>query len=214
MCGTCPYHEKCVFLHDSRIASDFQVICLSRPPHPNAAIKDTFYWPDMCILKVMEKRDKRALPTINQEYNFPMVCSNRRQLQVSMHDKAVYSLWRHFVKFLTESKADRKNGAELLHIPERNDLNIFTASRRLPVFVRLSQSIPEPTLGVQVLEDPVHLESPRGVAEDLDDMIDDCNLEAFKKRHIDFWDDRNENKGASSSWAFGGTNHDFNGCAH
>jgi hypothetical protein len=130
MCGWCPYFEKCVFLHDQRAKSYHSVVlCRGNPAAQQTAVKDTFYWPDMNLLKVLEKRDQSYLPSTNQEYNFTMVSGNRHVAKPSMHDQAVYSIWNHFIQHLN---APGDSDAHAL-------TNSFTGRDRLAVFVELCQ---------------------------------------------------------------------------
>ena len=50
--GACPYHDKCVFLHDQRIGSNTSTknnlpVKLKQKLSSCGENKDTFYWPDM-----------------------------------------------------------------------------------------------------------------------------------------------------------------------
>ena len=53
--GSCPYGDKCVFLHDTRLKSRQDVMAENINSSGNCksynlvnkTVKDTFYWPDM-----------------------------------------------------------------------------------------------------------------------------------------------------------------------
>ena len=133
MCGCCPYFEKCVFLHDHRVRvqSSHRSFVLCRATPQCHAVKDAFYWPDMSLLKVMEKRDRYHLPTANQEYNFNLVSANRASTKATMHDIAVFSMWKHFVLYLETSDDETAE--------DNVTTNRFTGLPRLSVLIELSQ---------------------------------------------------------------------------
>ena len=133
MCGCCPYFEKCVFLHDQRVRvqSAHRSFVLCRASPQSNAVKDAFFWPDMSLLKVMEKRDRYQLPTANQEYNFNLVSANRSSTKVTTHDIAVYSMWKHFVLYM--EKGNDETAAD------DSPVNRFTGLPRLPILVEISQ---------------------------------------------------------------------------
>ena len=79
--GGCPYHDRCTFLHDSRIKSDREVYRLEvkKVSEP----KDTFYWPDMEIVDSCQDK-------VSNDYNIPLNFSNDKSNQ---HDCSVLSIW-------------------------------------------------------------------------------------------------------------------------
>lgn len=65
-CGNCPYNERCVFLHDSRVRHSKRDGIAARATPQNNSVKDTFYWPDMPVARPATRLDARALPSNNQ----------------------------------------------------------------------------------------------------------------------------------------------------
>jgi hypothetical protein len=109
-------------------------IHIVRATPQNHTVKDTFYWPDMPVHKVMQKRDKHYLPTSNQEYNFFIIGGMRSATKgVTMHDRAVYSIWYHFVASFDIGPVDPDLSRSSC------EHNIITGTPRLPIFVDLAQ---------------------------------------------------------------------------
>eukprot|EP01036_Dinobryon_divergens_P027127 gene27127-35849_t len=72
--GACPYNERCVFLHDSRLRCGHlngKTRPTRQPTKQNALIKDTFYWPDMLRGTICNQLDPFGLPDVNQMYVIP-----------------------------------------------------------------------------------------------------------------------------------------------
>lgn len=97
--GSCPYGDRCTFIHDTALSSShFQARPLKSAAMKPAAVKDTFYWPDMNKFEVRRSVDSSGLPNSNQSYSIP---SDFAKNDASIHDRAIYSIWNHFVSTFT-----------------------------------------------------------------------------------------------------------------
>ena len=182
MCGCCPYFEKCVFLHDQRVRvqSSHRSVVLCRATPQSNTVKDAFYWPDMSLLKVMEKRDRHQLPTANQEYHFNLVSGNRPSAKVTMHDIAVYSMWEHFVHYM------EKGLDEMTSLTSDDAMNTFTGLPRLPVLVEISQrSDAMERMAFATFDNSFVLKSPPSPSP-LHDMTNKVDLNEEYKYFADF----------------------------
>lgn len=138
--GSCPYSEKCVFLHSNEIVSKPIFIKIKRKSKDETGT-DTFFWPTMPLGTVMSKLDARNQPDIAQSYIVPAPGSY--STHSSINDSAVFSMWEYFLDFLATdslSVVTQPRAVPPLNPYQAN--NRFTGKSRLPVFRNLSQGIP------------------------------------------------------------------------
>ena len=77
--GQCPYGDRCVFLHDPRVAGQHPFVLETTKNvykgHGHGVAKDTFYWPDMNRNDILKNVDFTSngmnIPTCEQCYNIP-----------------------------------------------------------------------------------------------------------------------------------------------
>lgn len=140
-CGGCPYSDRCVFLHDSRLEYKYARNRPSKQTKHSIGPKDTFFWPDMRKDHIYQRLDHMGLPDVHQSYQIP---SHFCHPMADVHNKAIFSIWGHFVDFCMKSswencpkqfyKRDSYDEEDCLctankYLPE---------SKRLDVFVTLS----------------------------------------------------------------------------
>jgi len=131
MAGSCPYKERCVFLHDPRVES--AEIVPYKPQKQNKGVrapKDAWYWPDMDkkdVLETSEYMNNMILPACFQHYVVPSDFTSS-----NAHDRGLYSLWNHFAEYVESPHVcdHSYNEPNNRHLP---------ASYRLPVFVKLCE---------------------------------------------------------------------------
>lgn len=137
--GSCPYGDRCVFLHDPAIASK-QVYIKTKRKSKEDSVTDTFFWPTMSLNSVMGKLDGKQMPHIHQPYIVPAPYS---YFQInSNNDNAVFSMWEHFLDFC------KTDSLSIVTVPRTvattnpfSANNPYTGKKRLPILVHLSQSI-------------------------------------------------------------------------
>jgi hypothetical protein len=197
--GGCPYHDRCTFLHDSRIKSDREVYRLEAKKVSEP--KDTFYWPDMEIVDSCQDK-------VSNDYNIP---SNFSRDKSNQHDCSVLSIWyinnlnclviqfitvyyfyslterSHFTDFLFRSRQTKPFLFPDVKI-DSNKNNVIDKDR-LPVFIALS--LGENLLAYkEILEASMELEIKSGSIEiDLDDFeIPEYNnfLDDFDSHEYDY----------------------------
>lgn len=136
--GTCPYGDRCVFLHDPSITARPLSLKAKRKSADDTAT-DAFFWPTMSLDSVMGKVDAKKMPHISQPYVVP--CPSAHGFAMSNNDRAVFSMWEHFLDFC---KADAQSVVSVpRRVPPLNALapvNPYTGKRRLPVLMKLSQN--------------------------------------------------------------------------
>jgi hypothetical protein len=155
--GSCPYNDRCVFLHDPRIKINKIKLKPLKLVRTQQSHNDNLYWPDMQRTQIHRTLDRQGLPDANQMYLIPdsfAASTPRLSLSLSLggkrsyfHDRAVYSLWTHFIDFCC-----RTNGIPLsaaVQTPKidptiNSPRNAFIPSmRRLRVFVKLATETPQ-----------------------------------------------------------------------
>eukprot|EP01032_Pedospumella_encystans_P011707 gene11707-13595_t len=136
-CGSCPYGDRCVFLHDPSIVSKPIYVRSKRKSRDDPGV-DAFFWPTMPWNAVMGRVDMKNMPVIAQPYIVP--APNSYSTSTSNNDVAVYSMWEHFLDFCKEDPLS------IVTVPRKVPLlnayapnNHYTGRRRLPVFIQLSQ---------------------------------------------------------------------------
>ncbi|KAJ1406631.1 hypothetical protein B484DRAFT_436673 [Ochromonadaceae sp. CCMP2298] len=137
--GTCPYRERCVYLHDPRCIYK-EASTKTRRKNKEDVVLDSLFWPVMPYAMVAVKLDLGRQPHVIQSYSVPMPQKD----QYHRHDAAVYSLWMHFVDFSLanmESTAICAGGADHAACYSAPEVphNSYTQEARLSVFRHLSR---------------------------------------------------------------------------
>jgi len=133
--GTCPYGERCVFLHDPRLVCHISTP-ISRLKNKEDSVADSFFWP----LTAPESGPNKKGDNNFRQYSVPAMHHDQYQL----HDQALYSLWQHYVEFCKiTGKAQKSTGPRMA--PQDIPVNIFTQRPRLPVFRQLSACAAQPS---------------------------------------------------------------------
>lgn len=69
--GTCPYRERCVYLHDPRcMVRDAKT--KTRQKNKEDIVADSLFWPVMPVADVQNRFDNRGQPHVIQQYNVPV----------------------------------------------------------------------------------------------------------------------------------------------
>lgn len=114
MCGTCPYRIRCQYIHDQRIIITSSKSLSKKKNIEESVLNDAWFWP---------KINNNNLDYI-EYYNIQQPHNN---YDISMTDLSLYSMWNHFVSFLSNHHSD-----------SREIINPYTRRRRLNIFVQLS----------------------------------------------------------------------------
>lgn len=161
--GTCPYRERCVYLHDPRcICKDAKT--KTRRKNKEDMMPDSLFWPVMPYEMVAEKLDANQQPHVIQQYQVPYPQDDKYRL----HDRALYSMWMNFVdSCVANSNSDPYSDSQEIQCYKAPDvpINIHTGRLRLPVFMLLSKSNGKSLSALDILE----CKSSQGVAEKKDD---------------------------------------------
>lgn len=133
--GTCPYRERCVYLHDPRCICK-EAKTKTRRKNKEDVVLDSLFWPVMPQSMVNEKLDSNGQPHVIQAYSVPQPQNDQYQ----DHDRAVFSMWMHFVDSCLANQ-DSKSGASMsaCYSAPNTLLNRYTNMKRLPVFLSLSR---------------------------------------------------------------------------
>lgn len=150
--GTCPYRERCVYLHDPRIATK-SVKSKSRKKNKDDVATDAWFWPVMPDGELQV--DHAYQPIVNQYYVVPVPHFE----QCSFHNRSVYSIWMHFVEYCIDSSARSSERTNLLMIHGQHQIfchpsevadfragrrkapsvvNMYSGQKRLETFIHLS----------------------------------------------------------------------------
>lgn len=161
MCvGACPYRERCVFLHDPRLRCPYAKPKSRRKCVENMIV-DAFFWPTMDTEDVSKNLDSFHQPHVCQQYEVPPSFSVGLNMNPSIHDQAVFSMWNHFADFCaSESLNAEHNGKYRTISPDSvkytsdssslayaqgaaaaDPINPCTGLPRLRIFVDLSRGI-------------------------------------------------------------------------
>lgn len=132
--GTCPYGERCVFLHDPRLICH-SAHSISRLKNKEDNVVDSFFWP-------LASNDSTTIHDKKANHNFrPYNIPQPKVDQFRMHDQALYSIWMHYVEFCRFTAKEAKSFGNVPKLaPQDTPLNVFTQTQRLPVFQLLSSS--------------------------------------------------------------------------
>lgn len=136
--GTCPYRERCVYLHDPRIICR-EAKTKTRRKNKEDSVVDALFWPIMPYNLVAAKQDNNRQPHVIQPYTVPPPQND----QYLRHDQAVYSMWMHFVDLCaacatSEGPSQGDNAA--CYLAPDTATNAYTQEKRLAVFRALSNS--------------------------------------------------------------------------
>lgn len=153
--GTCPYRERCVYLHDPRIISR-NVKSKSRRKNKDDVVSDAWFWPVMMDDDLVV--DQSSQPIVNQFYHVPLP----RFEQANSHNRSVYSMWMHFVEYCIELSTKPSERATFSMIHSQHQVfchpdelvdfrsgrkkfsafvNMYTGEKRLGIFLQLSKGI-------------------------------------------------------------------------
>jgi len=94
--GTCPYRDRCDYLHDPRLStSSLDRPKVTRKKNKEDIVYDSLFWPIMPLSLVSRQMDPTngRKPSTFQEYNVPLPQND----VYCRHDQCVYSLYMHFV---------------------------------------------------------------------------------------------------------------------
>ena len=100
-------------------------------------VLDSLFWPVMPQTLVNEKLDGNGQPHVIQTYSVPAPQMDQYQA----HDRAVYSMWMHFVDFCVANQVPKPVGPGAVSAcfsAPNSLLNRYTNRRRLQIFLKLS----------------------------------------------------------------------------
>lgn len=138
--GTCPYRERCVYLHDPRCICR-EAKTKTRRKNKEDTVLDSLFWPIMPYTQVAAKLDSNRQPHVIQQYVVPAPQTE----QYRNHDEAVYSMWMHFVDFCaacSESTQVLDADDSPCYMAPDMPMNMYTNKKRLPTFRALSSGRP------------------------------------------------------------------------
>jgi len=136
--GTCPYRDRCVYLHDPRlIYRDAKT--KTRKKNSEDSILDSFFWPTMPIQEVRKKLDSSKQPHVIQNYVVPGPDAWNNPTEC-IHDQAIYSMWMHFTEFCGNASSgvtDKSSNTFNSKVAK----NQYSKRQRLALFVNLSNGV-------------------------------------------------------------------------
>ncbi len=147
--GSCPYRDRCQYLHDPRILS---LSAKAKSRKTNSTEKhseeDAFFWPVMSLNSVSGVLDSSKCPHVSQNYIVPLPgtrsvgnnSTHQSDKNRGVQDSSVYSMWGHFTTF-----CDINCNSDVMKYPSEGlcmesmseDVNPFGSSCRLPELVKL-----------------------------------------------------------------------------
>jgi len=131
--GTCPYRERCVYLHDPRIlCRDSKTKTRKRNKEDDTV--DSLFWPIMTQENSHFRLDNHGKPRVIQQYHVPPPQSN----DYKAHDEAVYSLWNNFVEFCQWNSNHNYDNDNTGYLSSNVIANKYTNKKRLNTFLLLS----------------------------------------------------------------------------
>ena len=131
--GSCPYRERCVYLHDPRVGTK-SAKSSNRRKNKDSTAADAFYWPNMNRQVVSSSRREKP----NKEFlHIYSICVENMDISALQ----VHSIWEHFV--------DTCRGSPSLN-PDQSR-SVHTGRRRLKTLCLLSQG-KRPCLSVELTE--------------------------------------------------------------
>lgn len=114
MCGTCPYANRCQYIHDQRVFMTLSKSTSRRKNIENNLSDDAWFWP--------------KINNDNLEYiEYYNIQQPHYYNDISIAELSLYSIWNHFISFLSNNYSD-----------SRLIINPFTRRRRLRIFIQLS----------------------------------------------------------------------------
>ena len=140
--GSCPFKDRCTFLHDGRVVN-FEVSsktrrrCIEVASTPQE--KDIFYWPMMCCGTNKDKHGDSGEQSLNNQYQTRIPSKD----YMTFADFTVYSMWNSFVSFTQNLNDENQSLLSELDAPkdenpEESLLNIASNMHRLPAFIELA----------------------------------------------------------------------------
>ena len=148
--GSCPYIERCVYLHDPRLASsDVKNKC--RRKNKEVVVLDAFFWPCMPGEQVASYLHENKQPSVSQPYEVPLPDGDLYR----RHDEAMYSMWMHFCDFCAtldgggdpiakkvhlEETAAKAQAIALKHPQDSHLYNVHTDRKRLACFTNIKST--------------------------------------------------------------------------
>ena len=137
--GSCPFRDRCCFLHDPRVSQKNRLYSdrrysSTKMKNTEDTTHDAFFWPPIPFSRNTRENC--------HEY---VILPPDESAEVSYEDQCIYSMWNHFVDLLPSvhlPSAYRSAEFSSLHDCDMVD-NLFTGRSRLPVFIALSQTKPK-----------------------------------------------------------------------
>lgn len=135
--GTCPYRDRCVYLHDPRLIHR-DAKTKTRKKNSDDVILDSFFWPVMPEREVRKKLDSSRQPHVIQNYSVP---GAQQWNNECIHDKAIFSMWMHFTEFCAASNTTSSSERNSKTFDPRSMINNYSTRQRLGMFVNLSNGV-------------------------------------------------------------------------
>lgn len=138
--GSCPFRDRCCFLHDPRVSQKNRLYSdrrysSTKMKNTEDTTHDAFFWPPIPFSR----------NTRENNHEYVILPPDESAEEVLYEDQCIYSMWNHFVHLLPTAhlpSAHRSAEFSSLHDCDMVD-NLFTGRSRLPVFIELSQTKPK-----------------------------------------------------------------------